>query len=106
MKLNWKVPFIGFLTTVLMFVFSLRSNKSPYPEFESKLKDQICECIALDRSSGEEQFLVAYEKCTEKTSELLKTGLNPYLENPAVSKEEYLNKLEHLILKFKRQCRR
>ena len=103
-KFDWKVSLFGALLMILMFMISLRFNKSPYPEFESNLKKQICECVSLTRLTNENNFLEEYEKCTKATSELLKSGLDSYPENPDISKEVYLETLPKLILKFSKNC--
>jgi len=80
------------------------SRPSPYPEFESKLKNQLCECLLINKTDTEE-LLKNYEICQAKLSKILRDGLDGYEENKDVSKEEYLEQLPELIYRLRDECR-
>lgn len=90
------------LFTFIILICSCKES-SPYPEFELKLREGICECATLT-GLNEVQFLEEYGKCSEKISDILKNGLDDYPENPDMSKEEYLISISELIPKWALNC--
>lgn len=90
------------LIIYFLYVFISCASKSPYNEFETKLTEEICNCMLisnLDKNDldFERKFLELYSICVKKTSSILQAGLDEYPEDQRLSKEDYLKKLPDLI---------
>ncbi len=72
-------------------------EKKPYQAFETKLNDQVCSCMSLQKINNEDTFLKKYETCQLKISELLEHGIDQYPEDSRISKEKFKEKLPALL---------
>jgi len=91
-----------------ILIFSACANSTPpYYEFETKLKDAVCNCVRIgSQNLSAERFSEEYRKCQEETSSLLKTGLDEYKEDSRMTKDEYISKLDIRIQQIAADCKR
>ena len=76
-------------------------------KFESELKESICNCVGLHTYNySKDQFMKEYEKCQNRTSSILKFGLDKFEEDPRLSKKDYTAMMDSLVLELSSQCMR
>ena len=96
------------LLVVVLMTLLLHSctDERPYAKFEDGLAESICECVNLGRrQSKASSFIVEYQECVNKTSAILRKGLEDYEEDPRLTKGEYLRRLDKKIQEITTSCR-